>query len=113
MLRKARSLHLGVCEPVCNGIHSNCLPYSNHFPVLTAPYRTLHQPCGALYCLFCLATPTELKADCDPLRFLEHAQDVREVPEAARERTRSVEGALGSMTWLLPDGRPWLHVTRA
>ena len=55
---------------------------------------------------------TGLKAPYDALRFLEHARDAHGVAEAALERTRAVEGASGCVTWLLSDGRPWLHVVR-
>jgi len=62
------------------------------------------------YCLLCRPTRTGLKASFDPLRFLEHARDAHRVSEVALGQTRSVEGASGCTTWLLPDGRPWLHV---
>jgi len=62
------------------------------------------------YCLLCRPNRTGLKAQYDALRFLEHARDTHGVSEAALEHTRAVEGASGCVTWLLPDGRPWLHV---
>jgi len=35
-----------------------------------------------------------------------------EYRKAALERTRAVEGASGCVTWMLSDGRPWLHVVK-
>ena len=53
---------------------------------------------------------TGLTAPYDAPRFLEHAHHVHGVPITALDCTRSVKGESGSVTWLLPDDRPWLHV---
>ena len=62
------------------------------------------------YCLLCRPARTGLKAPYDALRFLEHAHYVHRVPVADLERTRPIRGDSGCVTWLLPDGRPWLHI---
>ena len=62
------------------------------------------------YCLLCRPARTGLKAPYDALRFLEHARDAHGVAVTALGHTRPIRGKSGCVTWLLPDGRPWLHM---
>ena len=62
------------------------------------------------YCLLCRPARTGLKAPYDALRFVKHAHHVHGVLAADLENTRPVRGKSGCVTWLLPDGRPRLHI---
>ena len=64
------------------------------------------------YCLLCRPARTDLKAPHDALRFVKHAHYAHGVPATDLEETRLVRGESGCVTWLRPDGTPWLHVVR-
>ena len=62
------------------------------------------------YCMLCGPSRTGLKAPFDALQFVKRAHYVRGVPAKDLEQTRRVFGESDSTVWLLPDGRPRLHV---